>query len=413
MHRCSESTALIATALAKAQIELTNPEKAMIGSVYNNRSDSHQSFRYASLSSGLDIARKILGGQQIAITQTTAIDRESSTISLTTTLLHTSGEWISSDWPVCRTSEISAPRRMGACLTYARRYALFTMVGIAGEDDLDAQPNLNDPAHEHEAGKVDISPDPVPSPTRSRASQAVMEISRPILPKLSIEESAGRKGQLILEIESLSEEDLQPGAISILKAKNLLSADDAKSVEKAFAARVALQDAPAEEPAAPSNPKSPQHLPASTAVAKPTRQRLRTKGKTAIEPPPAVVSEPIRDLSPMMSPASQTKDDPAKIQKSGLWISEPRRHRDKAHLRYVASQPCLVCGRSPADAHHLRFAQPRAMGCKVSDEFTVPLCRAHHRDNHSCGDEVAWWERRSIDPLGMSRTLWLSTHKIE
>ncbi len=93
--------------------------------------------------------------------------------------------------------------------------------------------------------------------------------------------------------------------------------------------------------------------------------------------------------------------------------SEPRRHRDKAHLRYVASQPCLVCGRSPAEAHHLRFTQPRAMGRKVSDEFTVPLCRAHHRDNHSCGDEVAWWERRAIDPIATSRALWLSTHHIE
>ena len=140
MHRSSESVAAIATALAKAQIELSNPEKAMVGTVYNNRSDSPQSFRYASLSSGLDIVRKALGGQQIAIAQTTDIDRASGTVNLTTVLLHTSGEWISSDWPVCQISETSAPRRMGAALTYARRYALFTMVGIAGEDDLDAPP---------------------------------------------------------------------------------------------------------------------------------------------------------------------------------------------------------------------------------------------------------------------------------
>ena len=140
MHRSSESVAAIATALAKAQTELSNPEKAMVGTVYNNRSDSPQSFRYASLSSGLDIIRKALGGQQIAIAQTTDIDRASGTVNLTTLLLHTSGEWISSDWPVCQLSETSAPRRMGAALTYARRYALFTMVGIAGEDDLDAPP---------------------------------------------------------------------------------------------------------------------------------------------------------------------------------------------------------------------------------------------------------------------------------
>ncbi len=137
MHRSSESIAAIATALAKAQIELSNPEKAMVGTVYNNRSDSPQSFRYASLSSGLDIVRKTLGGQQIAVAQTTDIDRANGMVNLTTVLLHTSGEWISSDWPVCRTSEISAPRRMGAALTYARRYALFTMVGIAGESDAD------------------------------------------------------------------------------------------------------------------------------------------------------------------------------------------------------------------------------------------------------------------------------------
>ena len=138
MHRSSESVAAIATALAKAQTELSNPEKAMVGTVHNNRSDTPQSFRYASLSSGLDIVRKTLGGQQIAIAQTTDIDQANGMVNLTTILLHTSGEWISSDWPVCQLSETSAPRRMGAALTYARRYALFTMVGIAGEDDLDS-----------------------------------------------------------------------------------------------------------------------------------------------------------------------------------------------------------------------------------------------------------------------------------
>src|ERR1035437_3541941 len=122
MRRSSKSVAAIATALAKAQTELSNPEKAMVGTVYNNRSDRPQSFRYASLSSGLDIVRKTLGGQQIAIAQTTDIDRASGTVNLTTILLHTSGEWISSDWPVCQLSETSAPRRMGAALTYARRY---------------------------------------------------------------------------------------------------------------------------------------------------------------------------------------------------------------------------------------------------------------------------------------------------
>src|SRR5712675_2575812 len=112
MHRSSESVAAIATALAKAQTELSNPEKAMVGTVYTNRSDSPQSFRYASLSSGLDIVRKTLGGQQIAIAQTTDIDQVNGMVNQTTILLHTSGEWISSDWPVCQLSETSAPRRM-------------------------------------------------------------------------------------------------------------------------------------------------------------------------------------------------------------------------------------------------------------------------------------------------------------
>jgi ERF superfamily len=241
MHRSSESTAAIATTLAKAQTELTNPEKAMVGTVYNNRSDSPQSFRYASLSSGLDIVRKVLGGHQIAIAQTTDIDRASGTVNLTTILLHTSGEWISSDWPVCRTSEISAPRRVAASLTYARRYALFTMVGIAGEDDLDAPPDLNnDPEREHKVAKIDLAPDPVLSPVRfSRQSQTTMETTRPIRQKFSAKESAGTKARLILETETLSEKDLQSRAIAILKAENLLSADDAKSVEDAFAMRMA------------------------------------------------------------------------------------------------------------------------------------------------------------------------------
>ena len=123
MHRSSESVAAIATALAKAQTELSNPEKVMVGTVYNNRSDSPQSFRYASLSSGLDIIRKALGGQQIAIAQTTDIDRANGTVNLTTVLLHTSGEWISSDWPVCQLSETSAapPDGCGADLRTALR----------------------------------------------------------------------------------------------------------------------------------------------------------------------------------------------------------------------------------------------------------------------------------------------------
>ena len=143
MQRSSETIGAIAAALAKAQAELTNPEKALVATIRaSNPREKDQTFRYAALSSGLDIVRKTLGGHEIATVQTTAIDGEAGLIRLTTTLAHSSGEWLSSEWPVCAISETATPRRMGAALTYARRYALFTLVGIAGEDDLDA-PDLN------------------------------------------------------------------------------------------------------------------------------------------------------------------------------------------------------------------------------------------------------------------------------
>jgi hypothetical protein len=97
---------------------------------------------------------------------------------------------------------------------------------------------------------------------------------------------------------------------------------------------------------------------------------------------------------------------PGKIDKSVLTIGEPKRHRDKDHLRFVASQPCLVCRQLPSDAHHLRFAQPRALGLKVSDEFTVPLCRDHHQQLHQAGNEVSWWHDLSIKPLAIAKELW-------
>src|ERR1700681_3997257 len=138
MHRSSESIGTIAAALAKAQSELSNPEKSLTATIRSPfPREGDRTFRYAPLSSGLDILRKALGKHEIATVQTTAID-EAGLIRLTTVLAHSSGEWVSSDWPVCPVSETAAPHRMGAALTYARRYALFTLVGIAGEDDLDA-----------------------------------------------------------------------------------------------------------------------------------------------------------------------------------------------------------------------------------------------------------------------------------
>jgi hypothetical protein len=421
MHRSSESVAAIATALAKAQTELSNPEKAMLGTVYNNRSDSPQSFRYASLASGLDIVRKALGGHQIAIAQTTDIDRTSGTVNLTTLLLHTSGEWISSDWPVCQLSETSAPRRMGAALTYARRYALFTMVGIAGEDDLDAPADAtSDPATARPAADPGQGPNSDPPALRQTQLQTANGLTPPIQAKLGAEESAAIGAELIREIESLPGDDLQPRATAILKAKNRLSADDAKMVEEVFAARMAQQEPSAEvlatdqPPSMQAGPILPQPLPAPTEPVKRPRGRPR-KIKPVAEPSasPPVAPKPIVDHSQPAPTPLQADSPPGKIDKSVLTISEPRRLRDKAHLKFVGSQPCLICARSPADAHHLRFTQPRAMGLKVSDEFTVPLCRTHHRDIHSFGDEVAWWERRAIDPVATARMLWISTRRIE
>src|SRR6202040_1562305 len=139
VHRSSESFAALAAALAKAQAHPVNPEKSLSATIRTGRAgEAERTFRYAPLSSGLEIVRKTLSEHEIAVIQTTAIDQASRILNLTTLLAHASGEWIASQWPVCAIAEITNPHRMGAALTYARRYALFTLVGIAGEDDLDA-----------------------------------------------------------------------------------------------------------------------------------------------------------------------------------------------------------------------------------------------------------------------------------
>src|ERR1700761_5571817 len=148
MHRCSETIGAIAAALAKAQGELTNPEKSLTATIRSPfPPEGDRTFRYASLASGLDIVRKSLGQHEIATIQTTRIEEPAGQIRLTTLLMHASGEWISSDWPVCASSETAAPHRMGAALRYARRYALFTLVRGGGEGD-----PASDPAAPHRMG---------------------------------------------------------------------------------------------------------------------------------------------------------------------------------------------------------------------------------------------------------------------
>ena len=133
MQRCSESIGTIAGALAKAQAELTNPEKALVGTIRSPfPREADRPFRYASLASGLDIVRKVLGKHEIATVQTTEIDREAGLIRLTTLLAHSSGEWVSSDWPVCPVAETAAPHKMGAALTYARRMPCSRWWGLPG-----------------------------------------------------------------------------------------------------------------------------------------------------------------------------------------------------------------------------------------------------------------------------------------
>ena len=138
----------------------------------------------------------------------------------------------------------------------------------------------------------------------------------------------------------------------------------------------------------------------------PVSRDLASRGRIQGNPP-----EPRLQLSDDASIVPPSSDlFPGQIDKSVLTIAEPKRLRDKGPLRFVASQPCLICGRQPSDPHHLRFAQPRALGLKVSDEFTVPLCRGHHRQLHQAGNEIAWWHDLDINALKIAKGLWEESH---
>ena len=381
MQQSSSSIANLAAALAKAQIALVNPEKSLTATIrQGGASGVEQTFRYAPLSSGLEIVRKTLGEHEIATVQTTAIDQGAGIVHLTTMLAHSSGEWISSDWPVCPLSETAAPRRMGAALTYARRYALFTLVGIAGEDDLDA-PDLQTPTNQavepsRPTGQGNGRLNGSAGPGRDR--QVHPAAGKPIL---GSEQSAELRERLVAELSHLgSGEDAAMWAHRSLPEKNRLAAADAQSVEEAFQARMVAFTTNVDEfdrsPARVERPEaSPRTLPDLSRVV--GRKRSRAQ----------------------------------RIDKSALALPEPRRLRDRDHVRYVAKQPCLICGRRPSDPHHLRFAQNRALGRKVSDEFVVPLCRGHHRECHRCGDEAAWWNKCGVNPTVAARALWLATHR--
>jgi hypothetical protein len=378
MQRSSETIGKIAGALAKAQAELENPEKSLtatIPSVFPR--EESRTFRYASLASGLEIVRKCLSRHEIATVQATAIDRDSGLIRLTTTLVHGSGEWMSSDWPVCPVSETAAPHRMGAALTYARRYALFTLVGIAGEDDHDA-PDLAVPAGPPGAQNGPTGPGNgrwgLANPSTAQTDRQPLQppgrrAEQPKPANLSAEASAGLRDRLMAELDAVNEpEAFALWAHAALPLKNQLSRADAQAVETAFETRLSQ---PGE--AAP--------------VSRPKIRETDGPDRELVGP----------------EPKAQTAAP----------ISKPVRERDRDHLRFVAAQGCLVCGRSPSDAHHLRFAEQRAMGRKVSDRFTVPICRLHHRELHRRGNERAWWQSQGIDPLVLAADLWGRTHAVE
>src|SRR5258708_6457052 len=214
MRRSSESVAALASALAKAQTELVNPEKSLTATIRAGRpGEGERSFRYAPLASGLDIVRKSRGQHEIATVQTTAIDKEAGVVNLTTMLAHASGEWIASDWPVCAVAETANPQRMGAALTYARRYALFTLVGIAGEDDPDAPdlctppPNTGVRATEA-AGERGANPramtDDLRLPSRGHGNGRLRGAEKTLsTPVLSSDESAALRDRLLGEIAGL------------------------------------------------------------------------------------------------------------------------------------------------------------------------------------------------------------------
>ena len=381
MQRSSETIGTIAAALAKAQAELVNPEKSLIGTIRSEAPGAaERSFRYAPLSSGLEIVRKTLSQHEIATVQTTSIDETAGIVRLSTVLAHASGEWIASDWPVCAISETAAPHRMGTALTYARRYALFTLVGIAGEDDLDVPDLIARTTPPSKAGRPPGNQNGQRNSGQAHSTQQFSgdrranAASNRRKPTLEPQASASLRDQLTAELTDLnSVEDAANWAQRVLATKNTLTTADAGRVEQAFRARLAS-------------------IVIEASDGEPVAQEARSSALRAVP----------RKRQPRV----------AVIDKSVLALSTPRRIRDRDHVKLVAKQPCLICGRRPADAHHLRFAQSRALGRKVSDEFTVPLCRGHHREIHRCGDEAAWWKKAGIDPTVPARASWLESHPL-
>jgi hypothetical protein len=261
---------------------------------------------------------------------------------------------------------------MGAALTYARRYALFTLVGIAGEDDLDA-PDLSTCTPTTGRGADPQDQFSYSKPGNGRQPGAT---KRKTVELLDPERSVALRDQLLAEIANLASAELAvTWANGALIAKNTLVAEDARRLEEAFE-------------------QKQSGLAPRVGIETPTGAGDRPFAVTVKEEPQA--------------PKARS-DQPKQIDKSVLTFAAPRRYRNREHLRFVTQQPCLICGRKPSDAHHLRHIQPRALGRKASDEFAVPLCRVHHRAAHRATNERAWWKAAAIDPIKIARTLWKQT----
>jgi hypothetical protein len=399
MHRSSETIGSISGALAKAQVELTNPEKSLLATIRSPfPREADRTFRYAPLSSGLDIVRKTLGRHEIAAIQSTSIDNEAGLLRLTTVLAHSSGEWISSEWPVCRISDIGSAQRMGAALTYARRYGLFTIVGIAGEDDLDA-PDLDaDPTASVEetrpAGQSNgqtAGARRTPDGDRKRAEASARSV-------LGMQLSASLRENLIEQLAAInSADEAATWAHRNMPAKNKLAAADAKMVEERFQARlvqIEQQETANESSQAPATLARAPDGSVQNGLAHDFPKQSHASAGVAVTPATQKTGAMGRKRSASSS-----------VQALGKLV----RLRDKDHRRFVLRQACLVCGRVPSDPHHLTFTQPRALGHRVSDEFIVPVCRTHHRELHRSGNEAAWWQRLNIDPIPVALRLWQHT----
>jgi hypothetical protein len=206
--------------------------------------------------------------------------------------------------------------------------------------------------------------------------------------------SVDERDRLLGELQGLTgAEALATWAHAILPIKNTLLLEHARTVETAFARK--LTAGPRAGPLAETETESE------------TASAVGTENTIGAEIPACSAASPQRRRrKPPGTPAAP------RIDMSTLAFPEPRRLRDREHLKFVARQPCLICGRTPSDPHHLRFAQPRALSRKVSDEVTVPLCRTHHRQIHRTGNEPAWWAGNRIEPLPLAAALWRRTHPL-